>query len=157
MEMEMIVACTKTGVIGNNNTIPWHIPEDLKHFKKLTEHNILVMGRKTYESLPLLKNRKFVVITNNSEYCKDVVVANMETVLHKLNKLQKEEWDNGRKGKIFIIGGGEIYNLFFDLCSKVHLTIVNKNIAGDTYFPLYKIKEYKEPETGDYTFLTYNL
>jgi len=156
--IEMVVACTKNGVIGNKNSIPWHIPEDLKHFRRLTEYNIIVMGRKTYESMPKLKNRVNVIITNQKDYVCDSTVANMENIFEKLNVLQKLEIQNGREGRIFIIGGGEIYNLFFDYCSKIHLTIVNHDISGDTFFPLYKIKEYKEPtEMGEYKFITYEV
>lgn len=158
MHFEMIVACTKTGIIGSNNTIPWYVPADLKHFKKLTENNIIVMGRKTFESLPILKNRIHVIITKQSNYeTNGAVIANMENIFEKLKELKKSEIQKGKEGRIFIIGGGEIYLLFFDFCKTLHLTIINKNIIGDTFFPLYKIKEYKEPEEGEYHFMTYQL
>jgi len=66
MKCELIVACTKDGIIGYNNKIPWHIPEDLKYFRNTTLNSIVIMGRKTFESLPngYLKNRINIVITN---------------------------------------------------------------------------------------------
>jgi dihydrofolate reductase len=137
--LEMIVACTTTGIIGNNNKIPWYIPEDLQHFKTITENGIVVMGRKTFESLPngKLKNRINVVITRsffsvekNSLY-EDVIFANENTIDSILYTI----WKNTNKS-IFIIGGSEIYNLFFDRCDIFHFTFVlDDNIKGDVILP----------------------
>lgn len=124
MNFELIVASDKNGVIGNNNTIPWHIPEDLKHFRQLTLNNIVVMGRKTFESLPNgpLKDRINIIITQNPNQHKNaesssVFFSNMETVFDVI------KYNNANK-KVFIIGGSEIYKLFFNHCSTIHHTQV---------------------------------
>jgi dihydrofolate reductase len=155
---EMIVACSKNGVIGINNTIPWYIPDDLKYFRKMTEHNIIVMGRKTFESLPKLKNRIHVVITNQEYGNHDWIAANMGNVFEKISKLRDSEIQKGREGRVIVIGGGEIYNLFFDYCNLIHVTLINKNYEGDTHFPLYKLKDYDETIISDnetHKYITY--
>lgn len=144
MNCELIVCCTKDGIIGNNNTIPWHIPEDLKYFRNTTINNIVIMGRKTYESIPngYLKNRMNIVITSKYLDYKNntnIIFTNMDNIMSIIEKLQKEQ-----NRKIFIIGGSEIYKLFFDYCDIIHLTIINNNILGDIIFP-YNITQFIEP------------
>ena len=124
---ELIVAVNQDGIIGINNTIPWHIPEDLQHFKSLTEGHIVIMGRKTYESLPPknrpLKNRVNIVLTTNPElyeYKNNLCFTTFENLFHII----KENLVGGVAKKIFIIGGSEIYHLFIDYCSVIHMTRV---------------------------------
>ena len=129
--MEMIVACDFNGVIGIDNSIPWYIPEDLKNFKLLTNNHILVMGRKTFESLPNgpLKNRIHIVLSNSMKNYHNndkVIITNLDNVNNVINNVKKDK-------KVFVIGGNEIYNLFFDKCSKFHLTFVCKKFNGDTH------------------------
>lgn len=124
MNFELIIASDKNGVIGINNTIPWHIPEDLKHFRLLTINNIVVMGRKTFESLPNgpLKDRINIVITQHPhqyENTDSTIFTNMENVFDIVKQ------HNSSNKKVFIIGGSEIYNLFFNHCSIIHLTRVH--------------------------------
>jgi dihydrofolate reductase len=123
MNFELIFASDKNGVIGNNNTMPWHIPEDLQHFRQLTINNIVIMGRKTFESLPNgpLKDRINIVITKNpSSYTNtdSTIFADMENVFDILKK------PNNTNKKVFIIGGSEIYKLFFNYCGTIHHTQV---------------------------------
>tara|TARA_Y100000287_G_C14106918_1_gene298035 strand:- start:12 stop:509 length:498 start_codon:yes stop_codon:yes gene_type:complete len=135
MNFEMIVACDVDGIIGNNNSLPWHIPEDLRYFKKITENHIIVMGRKTFESLPNgpLKNRVHIVLSNsiNNYYnYEQVIVTNKENFPNIIN--------NVRKGKrIFIIGGNEIYNLFLPYCSIIHLTQIYNSFHGNVKLDCY--------------------
>ena len=122
MNFELIIASDKNGVIGINNTIPWHIPEDLKHFRLLTINHIVVMGRKTFESLPNgpLKDRINIVITQNHHQYKNtdsVIFSNMENVFDIIN-------NNRANKRVFIIGGSEIYKLFFNHCGTIHHTLV---------------------------------
>lgn len=145
MNCELIVCCTKDGIIGNNNTIPWHIPEDIKYFRNTTINNIVIMGRKTYESIPngYLKNRMNIVITNKYLDYKNntnIIFTNMDNIMSIIEKLQKEQ-----NRKVFIIGGSEIYKLFFDYCDIIHLTMINNNILGDIIFP-YNIRIFIEPK-----------
>lgn len=142
MKCELIVACTKDGVIGCNNMIPWYIPEDLKYFRNTTINNIVIMGRKTFESLPngYLKNRINIVLTNKKITNPNVIFTNYENIFSIIEKLQTEETK-----KIFIIGGSEIYRLFFNYCDTIHLTVIDNTITGDIIFP-YQIKQFAEPK-----------
>lgn len=152
MNFELLVAISENGVIGNKNKIPWHIPEDLIRFKKMTQNSIVIMGRKTFNSLPNgpLKNRINIVLSRNyyenennenSENSETIVFfANMDTVFNILEKYQKEN------KKIFIIGGSDIYKLFINKCNKLHITIVCQQINGDCFFPYdinYLMNNYK--------------
>lgn len=134
--MNLIVAFNRKNVIGLNNTIPWYIPEDLKEFKRITNNQIIVMGRKTFDSLPNgpLKNRINVVITNQTEYYdksnERIHYCNFEQSSSLLNKLTIET-----QKEVFIIGGSQIYKQFFEYCTKFYITLVENDENGDTFFP----------------------
>ena len=134
--MRLIVAFNHNNVIGNNNKIPWYIPEDLKLFQKITKNHIIVMGRKTFESLPNgpLKNRINVVITNQTELydkCHETLIyTNFENSFALLETLQKET-----QKEVFIIGGNTIYKQYFEYCTKFHISFINNTQSGDTTFP----------------------
>ena len=129
MIVECIVAMSRNGVIGNNNQMPWHIPEDLQYFKRITQNSVVIMGRKTFESLPKrpLPNRVNIVLTNKEIVSNDenVIYANMENIFQKLASYNKP---------IFVIGGAEIYKLFINQCSKLYVTIIEDIYEGDAYF-----------------------
>lgn len=120
--MELIVACDKNGVIGTaENTIPWYLPEDLARFKLLTTDGVVVMGRKTFESLPIggLKNRVNIILTKN--YLNYTYSPHIFTdMAHIMPILQ--QYSNKT---IFIIGGSDIYKLFIQYCKIIHLTLVH--------------------------------
>lgn len=134
--MNLIVAFNRKNVIGLNNTIPWHIPEDLKEFKRITNNQIIVMGRKTFDSLPNgpLKNRINIVITNQTEYYdksnETLIYTNFEKSFALLETLQKET-----QKEVFIIGGNTIYKQYFEYCTKFHISFINNTQSGDTTFP----------------------
>lgn len=134
MDLKLIVACNKLGIIGNNNNIPWYVPEDLKYFKDITINNIVIMGRKTFDSLPnkILKDRLNIIITNNYLNYENIenkcIFTNMDNIMTILNNLNNNK-------KIFIIGGKEIYKLFLPICKTIYLTIINYDGDGDTVFP----------------------
>jgi dihydrofolate reductase len=124
--IKVIVATSKNRVIGNDNSLIWHLPADLKHFKKLTTDNTIVMGRKTYESIGKpLPNRRNIIITRQENYNPDgcEVVNSLEESL----LLCAED--------CFIIGGGEIYKQSINIADKIYLTLVDEEFEGDTYFP----------------------
>lgn len=145
--MYLIVAFNQKNVIGNNNKIPWYIPEDLKLFQKTTKDHIIVMGRKTFESLPNgpLKNRINVVITNQTElYDKSnetLIYTNFANSFALLETLQKET-----QKKVFIIGGTTIYNQYFEYCTKFYISFINNTQDGDTIFP-YNIQYFQDNYT----------
>ena len=125
--MEIIVALTENFVIGSDGDMPWHLPADLEHFKKITTGNTIVMGRRTWESIghPLL-DRLNIVLTRQKEY-----VADGATVIHSLDEIGTIETG----GTVFIIGGGELYKSTLDVVDKLHVTRIHTTIEGDTFFP----------------------
>ena len=129
--ISIIVATAQNNIIGGDNKLLWHISDDLKRFKKITSHNTIIMGRKTFESLPgILPNRKHVILTRDKSYSVDN--PNVE-IIHS-----KEEIINRFKDspvEVFIIGGGQIYNEFLPYADKLYLTKVLKDFEGDTSFP----------------------
>jgi dihydrofolate reductase len=116
-------------VIGVRNTIPWHLPEDFKWFKKMTTGQVIVMGRKTFESIGRpLPNRTTVVLTRSLE-----TIPGAQTIssLAQLDPMAQEF--KGRE--IFICGGAKMYAEALPLCSDLYLTLVQQTVEGDTFFP----------------------
>lgn len=126
----LIVAHSKNKVIGLNNKIPWYLPSDLKRFKELTTGKTIVMGRKTFQSLPgLLPKRKHIILSRNESFANN----NPEiTVLKDINEFIKNNKDSNEE--IFIIGGSEIYKIFYPHAKKLYITEVNLETAGDAFF-----------------------
>lgn len=128
MLVTLVVARADNGVIGNKGDLPWRIPEDLKHFKKLTMGKPMVMGRKTFESLPgLLPGRRHIVVTRDRDWSAEgaEVAHDAETALALA----------GAVPEVAIIGGAEIYRLFLPLAKKIELTEVHRSPEGDTKMP----------------------
>ena len=127
-EIIIIAAMAKNHVIGVDNRLPWHLPDDLKHFKQLTLNKAIIMGRKTWESLPgLLPNRRHIVITRNPDY----VVQGAETVSSLEQAIELVAPDQ----PAFIVGGGNVYQQAIQLADKMYLTIVDSEVEGDAFFP----------------------
>ncbi len=125
--MEVIVAITDKFVIGAGGGMPWHLPADLSHFKKITSGNTIVMGRRTWESIGrALPNRKNVVVTRQVDF-----VADGATVIHSLDDIQNID----AVGTVFVIGGGELYKNTIEIASRLHITRIHTDIEGDTFFP----------------------
>ena len=125
MNITIIAAVSRNGVIGINNTLPWSLPKDLKRFKSLTTGNTVVMGRKTFESIGKpLPNRRNIVVTRDTEWKHEGV-----EVINDLYDIVKYD------GSIFIIGGSEIYKQSMGLAGELELTIIDKDFEGDTFFP----------------------
>jgi len=121
-----IAAMSENRVIGNSGDIPWHLPEDFKWFKKTTMGDILVMGRKTYESIgrPLPGRDTYVL----SRTPREIVGVHSFTNLEALDHLETEK-------TIWIAGGGEVYKQMLSKCSELYLTRVHRTVAGDAFFP----------------------
>lgn len=129
--LSIIVAVAKDNIIGGDNKLLWHISEDLKRFRDITTNHTIIMGRKTFDSLPkILPNRHHVVITRDKDYFVD---SDQVTILHNLEEVVEKFKDSEEEA--FIIGGGEIYSLLYPHCQKLYLTKVYKSFKGDTYFP----------------------
>ena len=154
MKIHLIWAQDKNGGIGYKGQLPWHIPEDLQNFKKLTLNSTILMGRKTWESLPIkpLPKRRNIVLTRK----KNLEVESYQSIDECLTKLTNDNTD-----ELFIIGGSTIYNSFIDKAEQLHITLVDEKTKHiDTIFPLNidqlekkfeKIKENKLTENVTYS------
>lgn len=132
----MIAAVALNNGLGKDNRMIWHLPDDFKRFKKLTTGHHIIMGRKTFESLPgILPNRTHVIVTRQENYKPEsaLVVHSMEDAL----KLIPEN-ENG-----FVIGGGEIYNLAMPYADKLEITRVFTSVEADAFFPEIDPKTWK--------------
>jgi len=124
----MIAAASENNVLGKDNQLVWHLPDDFKRFKQLTTGHYIIMGRKTFESFPkLLPNRTHVIITRQKDYHPEDCIV--------VNSIQKAIETVPHNEDAFIIGGGEIYNLSMPLTNKIELTRVHTHIEGDAFFP----------------------
>ncbi len=136
----IIVIISKNNCIGKDGNLLWHIPEDLKRFKKITLNHNLLVGRKCFESLPkVLENRTSIVVTRDEKFThshKDVKVCN------DLDKFIEENKDTSEE--IFVIGGGEIYEKLLPFSKKLYMTFVDKEEDGDTFFPNVDYSMYKK-------------
>ena len=147
-EINVIVAMTKDRVIGKDGTLPWHLSEDLKLFKAHTTGNIVIMGRKTFDSIgrPLPNRRNIVVSKSVREDEKAAGVEYFPDLDHALAAAQEGE------GRIFIIGGASIYHQMIEKADRLYISLVDGDFEGDTYFPEIKDDVWKvvktEPHTG---------
>ena len=160
MSIKLICAVSKNNVIGNKNKLPWNLSEDLKRFRKLTNDNVIVMGRKTYDSIGRpLPNRENLVLSKN----KKLKIDNVK-VFSSPKEILDFYYTKKRKNDLFIIGGTFIYELFIDYCDYLLITYVNKEFEGDAYFPKVNWTEwelvseeikYDEKENLNYFFRDY--
>ena len=135
--VSVIAAVADNNVIGLDNGLPWHLPEDLKHFRSLTMGHHIIMGRKTYESLGrLLPGRTTVIVTRQTDYCiEGALVA---------GSLQEAVSLCGNDDEVFVIGGAELYKLALPPADKLYLTEVSGEFAADTFFPEYDKAAWRE-------------
>lgn len=124
-------AQAENGVIGKDGVMPWHLPNDLKHFKEVTLNNTVVMGRKTYQDLPVkpFPQRENIIMTRQEDFSLDEDVLIMHSKEEILNYGKEENKD------LYITGGGQIYELFKDEVDILYQTIIHENFEGDTTFP----------------------
>ncbi|MDA9338968.1 dihydrofolate reductase, partial [Flavobacteriaceae bacterium] len=155
----LIAAASENNIIGKDNKLIWRLSDDLKHFKELTKGHFVIMGRKTFESMPkALPNRTNVIITRKTDY-----KAENAIVVNSLEKaLKVAESDN----QPFVIGGGEIYKLSMEIADIIELTRVHTSIEGDTSFPEIDLEKWQEVKNEkrlknekneyDFSFLRYD-
>ncbi len=154
----MIAAVAENNALGKDNEMIWHLPDDFKRFKQLTTGHHIIMGRKTFESLPkLLPNRTHIIITRQKDYNPEncIVVDSLQKAIEKAPKDQDT----------FIIGGGEIYNLGLPFADKIELTRVHAEFEADAFFPEIPPNEWEltheefhpkdEKHNFDFTFETF--
>jgi len=156
--LTLIAAVARNGVIGIDNRLPWHLPADLQHFKALTLGNTVIMGRKTWESLPAkfrpLPGRRNVVVTRDGSYRAEgaVVALSLPAAI-----------EAAETGEAFVIGGAELYAAALPLADRLELTEIDAAFEGDTHFPAIAPHRWRETarethraEAGfDYAFVSY--
>lgn len=142
--LSVIVAVAKNDVIGVNNTLPWHLPEDLKRFRALTTGHHIIMGRKTYESLGrLLPERTTVIVTRNKNYkIEGALIAH--SLAEAVTLCQNDD-------EAFLIGGAELYLDGLKLANKLYITDVDLYVEGDAFFPEFDFKQWQETSREAHT------
>jgi len=158
--LSIIVALADNHAIGKDGQLLWHLPADMKHFKELTTGHTIIMGRRTYESLPkgALPNRKNIVLTTraDADYPNCLVYSSLDQALHTFNDDEL----------VFIIGGAHVYAETIDIVDKMFITRVHHDFEdADTFFPFINLDDWKETEREEfpadeknkyaYTFITY--
>jgi len=155
--LSLIVAVAHHGVIGVNNTLPWHLPEDLKRFRALTIGHHIIMGRKTHESLNrLLPGRTHVIVTRNPDYKVEGAL-----VAHSLQEAITLCADDP---EVFVIGGAELFKDALEHADTLYLTEIDAEYAGDVFFPTFDASAWKEASREQnvsvnglgFTYVTYN-
>lgn len=137
MRVSIIAAMAENRVIGVNNTLPWRLPADLRHFRRLTTGHHVIMGRRNYESIGRpLPDRTNIVVTRNPAYRAPGCV-----VRHSLEEALR---DTGDDPEVFVIGGAEIYRQALARADRLYLTLVHANVPGDTFFPEFDAREWRE-------------
>ena len=158
--LSIIVAVAENNVIGKDNQLIWHLPEDLKRFKQLTTGHTIIMGRKTFESLGrVLPNRKHIVLCKSNRL--EIQDENVEVIsdIKLLNKYIQSEEEN------FVIGGASIYELLMPYVNKMYITKIHQDFEGDVYFPKVNEEEWRitlkenglkdEKNPYDYEYINY--
>lgn len=135
----MIVAMDKNRLIGADNDMPWHLPNDLQFFKEKTTNHTIIMGRKTFDSIGrVLPNRKHIVLTR-----RDDTFPNEVTVMRSIADVIEFTQSNPDE-EIFIIGGANIYEQFLPYVDRLYITQIEAAFTGDTYFPEFNVNDWKE-------------
>lgn len=130
--ISLVVAMDKDHLIGNQNQLPWYLPSDLKYFKEVTMNKIVIMGRKTFESIGKpLPNRINIVISRTANYNQNnvFVYQSVDDVINEYNLYSDSEQE------VFVIGGSEIFKQFLPIADRLYITEIDNEFKGDTYFP----------------------
>ena len=137
MRLSIVVAMDSNRLIGKDNGLPWHLPADLAFFKKLTTGNTILMGRKTFDSIGRpLPNRCNIIITRNA----DIEIAGCEVV----NSIEKALSLVQSETEVMVIGGAKLYQQILPIADRLYITQVEGEFDGDTYFPPYDEKNWRQ-------------
>lgn len=152
--ISLIVAVAKNNVIGNNGIIPWKIKGEQKRFKELTIGKTIIMGRKSFEEIGRpLPNRKTILISN-TQHIESENCITVKSLFEALDLVQDED-------EVFVAGGGQVYTEAFPYADRIYITVIDKIIEGNVYFPEISdndfVKKYEERIDGEipYTYYTY--
>ena len=144
MIISLIAALDKNRVIGKNNRLPWHLPQDLARFKALTRGHAIVMGRKTYESIgKALPGRVNIVVSTNESFSAPgcIVAGSLQTAI----EISKNETE------IFVIGGANLFAQALPFADKLYLTVIDHSFEGDAFFPEFDQKTWQEVSRMDFS------
>ena len=131
----IVAAAGQNNELGKDNDLIWHLPDDFKRFKALTTGHYIIMGRKTFESFPKpLPNRTHIIITRDTTYLPKVTPDQEQNII-VVHSLDQALLKAAAHETIFIIGGGEIYNLSMEVADRIELTRVHGTFEADTFFP----------------------
>ncbi|MCM2348609.1 MAG: dihydrofolate reductase [Bacteriovoracaceae bacterium] len=146
MKISFIVAKAENNVIGINNTLPWHLKDDLQNFKKITMGHHILMGRKTFDSIgKALPGRMSLVVSNNPK-------ANESNVFWFTSIFRAiKQAERSGETELFIIGGEKIFKYALSLADRIYLTEVKGDIKGDVYFPQLSLKNWKKVSEQSFT------
>ncbi len=157
-DLVVIAAVAKNNVIGNKGSIPWHISEDLKHFKKLTTNHPIIMGSNTADSFPKALPCRANIVLNPSGYDRDGFYS-YKSLEGGLEDIKMGIFDNDYDcSKVYIIGGGMLYKYAMEFADVLEISHVKKSFGGDTYFPEIDMniwKVVKKESFDDFDFVTY--
>ncbi len=135
--ISLIAAMANNRVIGIENHLPWRLPDDLQHFKRLTLGKTIVMGRKTWESLPgLLPDRRHIVVTRNANFKANGAEA-VNTIEQAIEAVPDDE-------EVLVVGGANLYQQMLPLAGTMYLTLVDADINGDAFFPPWETSQWQE-------------
>jgi len=144
--LSLIVAVAANGVIGRANQLPWHLPDDLRYFKRVTMGKPMVMGRKTFQSIGKpLPGRPNIVVTRDHTWMADGV-----HVAHSLDQALALAEDLAVGGEVMVIGGAEIFNAAQDSAQRLYFTEVHRDYEGDAFFPLPDPLSWREVSREDH-------
>ena len=160
--LALIAVVARNGAIGLNDELPWRLPEDQQHFRRVTLGCPVIMGRKTWDSLPArfkpLPGRRNIVVTRNAQWQAEGA--------ERASSLDDALALAAGAGKAFVVGGAELYRLALPLCDELVLTEVERDFAGDVFFPAFERGAFREvsrerhhsgpPNDFDYAFATYH-
>ncbi len=149
MKIVLIAAFAQNRVVGINNALPWHLPEDLKYFKRTTTGKAIIMGRKTYDSIGRpLPNRTNIVISRNSELSIEGVKV-VDSLQAAIDLAKEVNFINGVE-EVMVIGGASIYEEALPQADRLYITHVHAEVAGDAYFPEVDFSQWQEVSRDDY-------
>lgn len=154
MPISLIAALSENNVIGKDNKLPWHLPEDLKYFKMKTLGKPVIMGRKTLASMNYkpLKERKNIVLTRSDDFTIEGCF-----IVHSIDEALLEAKEN--EEEVMVIGGSEIFKLFLPMATRLYLTRVHQTLEGDSFFPTISWSEWEkisEEAHPQFSFLIYD-
>ena len=145
--VSLIVGMNEEMVIGNKNDLPWYISEDLKNFKRITNGNVVIMGRNTFDSIfarigKPLPNRTNIVVSRSMQPQTDIIVC--RSIQEAIERAKKEDKE------AFVIGGAQLYKEALPFVDKMYISYIKKAYKGDTFFPEWNKEDWKEEERQEF-------